>query len=357
MHSETASSRFYGRVLLVAVVVAAAATASPCVGQGVDEAAAAAAPHAASPPTQAGAPTVVHVALYVLDIDGIDSAQQTFTAGLFLVARWHDPRLAHEGLTMQRPLDEVWHPRLQLLNQQRLFTTFPENVEVLGRGDVIYRQRYWGSFSQPLQLQTFPFDHQVIGTQVLAAGYSQSEVRIEELVTAEGAKSGIAPRFSLPDWDVVNWTAKAGPVEVMPGQPGVPGLSFSIEVARQIGYYIVKIILPLSLIVAMSWISFWIDPEEISVNVSVAITSVLTIVAYCFAIGTSLPKLSYLTRMDAFILGSMLMVFLTVAQVVINSALVKRGHKHIAHLLDRGARWAYPLVFSGMTYWTLFRWW
>jgi hypothetical protein len=108
------------------------------------------------------------------------------------------------------------------------------------------------------------------------------------------------------------------------------------------------------MIVAMSWVSFWIDPEEVSVNVSVAITSVLTIVAYRFSIGETLPRISYFTRMDAFTVGSMFLVFMTVVQVVINSMLVKRGRKQTALRLDRAARLVYPGTFACVLVWTLF---
>jgi hypothetical protein len=52
----------------------------------------------------------------------------------------------------------------------------------------------------------------------------------------------------------------------------------------------VKVILPLILIVAMSWIVFWIDPEESGIQISVAITTMLTLIAYRFAVGADLPK-------------------------------------------------------------------
>ena len=128
---------------------------------------------------------------------------------------------------------------------------------------------------------------------------------------------------------------------------------FSIEMVRQSKYYVIKVILPLCLIVIMSWISFWIDPKEVGVNVSVGVTSMLTMVAYRFAVGETLPKLPYLTRMDAFILGSTFLVFLTVAQVVVNSALVKNDRLPAAQRLDASARILYPLAFLCMTVWAL----
>lgn len=86
-------------------------------------------------------PTPVEAALFILDLDSIDTAQQQFEATLLILFKWNDPRLAHsDEAVIRKPLDEVWHPRLQAVNQQKLWPTFPEIVEIHANGDVIYTQ-------------------------------------------------------------------------------------------------------------------------------------------------------------------------------------------------------------------------
>ena len=65
-------------------------------------------------------PTVVKIAALVLDIDDVDSANQSFEANLFFQFHWNDPRLAHDGRILSMPLSSVWNPGLQIVNQQRL---------------------------------------------------------------------------------------------------------------------------------------------------------------------------------------------------------------------------------------------
>ena len=114
---------------------------------------------------------------------------------------------------------------------------------------------------------------------------------------------------------------------------------------RLIGYYRAKIILPLLLIVAMSWLVFWIDPELVAPKISIAITSMLTLIAYRFMVGGMLPKISYLTRMDLFTSASTLLVFLTVVEAVFAVMLTKRGRLDRAHTIDRISRWGFPLAY------------
>ncbi|NOZ22544.1 MAG: hypothetical protein GXP25_15790, partial [Planctomycetes bacterium] len=123
----------------------------------------------------------------------------------------------------------------------------------------------------------------------------------------------------------------------------------TFKMKRKAGYYVIKVIIPLVLIVAMSWAVFWIDPKETGANISVAVTAMLTLIAYRFAIGTFLPNVSYLTRLDYFILGSTILVFCTLAHVVVTNTYVTSGNLDHARKRDRWARWIYPSVFVLMT--------
>ena len=125
-----------------------------------------------------------------------------------------------------------------------------------------------------------------------------------------------------------------------------------INVARQATYYILKVIIPLCLIVVMSWLPRWMDPEQSGTNIGVSTSAFLTLVAYLFAITVLLPRVSYVTRMDRFILLSTLTVFAGLIQTVANTVLVKHQKKQLAERIDRWSRIAYPallllvLVFS-----------
>src|SRR5438105_9912755 len=129
------------------------------------------------PAAEAG-PTQVSVGMWVVDISNIDSAQQNFTAEVALVLRWRDPRLTHSGNGIVRyPLEQVWHPRVAVVNETNFVSReFPEAVEVEPDGTVNYRQRYAGAFTQPLRLQSFPFDRQTFRFQLVAVRYRPNEV-------------------------------------------------------------------------------------------------------------------------------------------------------------------------------------
>ena len=95
----------------------------------------------------------------------------------------------------------------------------------------------------------------------------------------------------------------------------------------------------------MSWIVFWIDPKESDSQISVAITAMLTLIAYRFAVGSDLPKVSYLPRLDYFILGSTILVFASLLEVVITSSYARTGRLERARAIDRWSSWLFPAIF------------
>ncbi|MCA9140071.1 MAG: hypothetical protein KDB00_25035 [Planctomycetales bacterium] len=48
-------------------------------------------------PTAWGEPTEVQVGIYVIDVDEVNSADQSFASSVYFQAQWNNPLLAHEG--------------------------------------------------------------------------------------------------------------------------------------------------------------------------------------------------------------------------------------------------------------------
>jgi len=295
-------------------------------------------------PSEGGKPTEISMLVYVLDVDEINTVGQNFTANVFFEAQWHDERLAHKGPgKITKSLDEVWNPNIQILNQQRVWSTFPEAVKITPEGDVKYSQRIWGSFSQPLKLKEFPFDRQTFKIMLLSPGYSPEKVKF---IQDSEFKSGMGESFSIADWVISNWKVEIKNVTHANSRSNASSVFIlSFEGIRQHLYYIVKVITPLIFIVFMSWIVFWIDPKQSGTQISVAVTAMLTLIAYQFITGMTLPKIAYLTRLDHFNLAASIMIFSALVEVTISSWLARNDKLFQARRLDLVARWLFPIVF------------
>jgi hypothetical protein len=295
---------------------------------------------------EAGGPVPVRVTVSVLDLDNVDSVEQSFVANVYYEARWRDARLAYGGPGERAmPLNSVWHPRLQFLNQQRVVQTLPEVVEVSPDGEVLYRQRVWGPFSQPLDVEKFPFDEQTFDLLLGPAGFEFDEVR---LIADPKRPSGMAPSFSVADWRVEDFRAGGEKYPLAPGLP-VPVFRVRLRAERQSAYFVLKVIVPLLLIVGMACSVFWMDPKNASTQIGVATTSMLTLIAYRFAMAGFAPPVPYLTRMDIFILGGTLVVFLILVVAVATVYLAGRGRLALALRIERHCRWGFPAVFAALS--------
>ena len=296
-------------------------------------------------PSRWGEPTFVKIRIYVIDVDEVNSANQNFSASVYYEARWDNPVLRHNGPgPVIRRTTDVWTPRLAVVNQQQAWSAFPSFVEVSPAGEVVLRQKIWGWFSQPLDLRDFPLDQQTLTIHVAGAGLLESDVKLIPLEEAQGRQSGIHKRFSLPDFDVIGWKAESQPYIPFEGEVGVPGYIMEIQIKRRPSYFVWKVIFPLCLIVIMSWIPRWLDPKESGTSIGISTTAFLTLVAYLFAITVLLPKVSYLTRMDDFILLSTLLVFVGLIQTVVLTYLVSVGHITQVERVNKLSRVVYPLL-------------
>ncbi len=72
----------------------------------------------------ANGPLKVYVTIFIIDVDDISGANQSFDANVHIQCRWRDQRLAHKGpKSIVRALDEIWNPKIQIINQQKVWHT------------------------------------------------------------------------------------------------------------------------------------------------------------------------------------------------------------------------------------------
>src|SRR6266480_1267736 len=295
-------------------------------------------------------PTQISVGIWVADISNIDSAQQNFTAELAVVLRWKDSRLAHTGKGIVRyPLEQIWHPRVAVVNETNSVSRkFPEAVEVEPDGTVNYRQRYAGAFTQPLRLQSFPFDRQTFRFQLVAVRYRPNEVLFvpDQDWIRNGLRQagGVAPSITLPDWTLEKWETKPLTYALAPGFE-YSSYAFEFTASRNVQHYIWKVILPLIFIVAMSWSVFWVAATEVGPQLSVATTSMLTLIAYRFAIDHQLPVLPYTTSLDTFVLMITVLVFFSFIEVLLTTIFEAKHRNKPTIRIDRYYRVIFPLIF------------
>jgi Neurotransmitter-gated ion-channel ligand binding domain len=306
-------------------------------------------------PNESKGPTTVHFLVFVLDIDDIDSADQNFTANIYLRLRWQDKRLASpDGTTRQIPLNDVWNPRVLLANQRdRISQSLPGIVQVAPDGTVLYHQRYTGKLSQPLLLAEFPRDRHRFMVQFVGAGYNANELTFVPDNVRNIQGGSMANTLSLADWEVLSYETIVAPYKPIE-EVNTAAFAFQFQAKRFISYYLWQVVLPLAVVVIMSWAAFWVGREHLGIRIAVATSSILTLIAHRFILASLLPKLPYMTRLDFFSVGCTLLVLLALITVIIASVLTENNQDRHARKVDFYARGGFPVAFLLLLGWFLF---
>ena len=298
-------------------------------------------------PAQPQAAPQVRISLYLGDVVEIKGSEQAFVADVFMAARWNDPTLVgdYEGIRTL-DLEEVWHPILVVVNERAADRSLPEVVNVDPQGNVQYTVRLTGTFSATMNLKNFPLDRQQFHVWVVAPVMGGNRVELIPDTTATVLRNN---ELSISDWTLGEPELVAKDYVATPQAGPLQGVALVVEARRKRGYYVIQVLIPLVAIVLMAWTVFWIDPSVVATRVGVVVSTMLTLIAYRFMLGNLVPRLSYLTRLDYFMLGTTSIVVLTLFVMAGASYLRSQGQEDIVKRIDRVGRVAFPVVFGTFT--------
>lgn len=295
-------------------------------------------------PDNAGPPTEIVFGARVADLLEINDVNQTITIDLAIRMRWKDPRLAGwEGCRLS--VRDIWFPDMMMKNSGRVFYRWPETVNVQEDGNVTYLQRISGTFSSYHSLVDFPFDEQTIPIWIYPLDWSIGKVvfRVDDTFT------GLASPLNISDWKITGANAELIEKDFDAFGQVRTGYLLQISAERYLSYYFWKIMLPIALIVVMSWCVFWISPAQFGTQIGLSATSVLTMIAFIFATTNVLPRLGYFTMLDRYVAGATVFVFIALLQSLSTGYLASVDRMALANRMDAISRIAFPLAFIALS--------
>ena len=77
-----------------------------------------------------------------------------------------------------------------------------------------------------------------------------------------------------------------------------------MQFERRLGYYIIQIYIPCVFLVMLSWLSFFMDSEDIANRLTLEVTMILAIVFLLTSSNSSMPRFSYAKASDVFMITS-----------------------------------------------------
>ena len=290
-------------------------------------------------------PTEIVLIIYINDVISIHDVDQSFIADVVFRAEWHDPRLRHDhSVPCRADLDEIWTPALQLLNRRSVESIRAPELLVSQDGSVVFRVRSFGEFSFRADLSNFPFDEQELSFKIVSA-YGPEDVRL----ISRPEMFELGEQLSISNWSIELKGSRSEIQYISAVDKHLERIDMVMRAERLAGYYTWQQLLPLLLVVMMTWVTFWIPQEFVPPRVGLAATSMLTLIAYRFAMSSVLPPIAYLTRLDVFMIGASILVFAGLAATVSVSYFAHHNNTAMADTVNRSARWLSPLLLVLLT--------
>ena len=318
-------------------------------------------------PNYGSIPVTVGVSLYILSIGDLSEKYMDFTFDMYFRQFWTDPRLSFDKnefgidklVVGSEYIKLIWVPDTFFVNEKiALFhqaTTENQFLRITHTGEVLRSMRLTIKATCPMNLANFPMDGQMCTVEIESFGYTMADLKY----AWQNGESSVqmSPDVALPQFLVVGHRQRL--IEVSLSSGNYSRLLADVQFIRSMGYYMIqvstrtskvslsgtlfimlrlqqsgkiiihplgfcflnfplrkiqlmsfiKVYIPSSLIVIMSWVSFWLNRGAAPARVGLGVTTVLTMTTLINSVNAALPKISYMKSIDIYLFVCFFMVF------------------------------------------------
>ncbi|KAF7696622.1 hypothetical protein HF521_005040 [Silurus meridionalis] len=241
-------------------------------------------------------PTVIQTDMFVNSIGPVNAINMEYTIDIFFAQTWYDRRLKFNSTMKVLRLNsnmvgKIWIPDTFFRNSKKAdahwITTPNRMLRIWNDGRILYTLRR-------------------LPKEEIIYKWKRSSVEVGDIRS-----------WRLYQFSFVGLRNISDIVSTFSGDYVV--LTVFFDLSRRMGYFTIQTYIPCTLIVVLSWVSFWINKDAVPARTSLGITTVLTMTTLSTIARKSLPKVSYVTAMDLFVSVCFIFVF---------AALIEYGTLH-----------------------------
>ncbi|XP_046852002.1 gamma-aminobutyric acid receptor subunit beta-like [Xenia sp. Carnegie-2017] len=263
--------------------------------------------------------TVVNVDILIANFWTIEEANMDFTVDFYLRQYWTDERLAFQSddknqkLTLTSDIwKEIWIPSTYFIGSKKAYfhdvTTDNYLLQINVNGSIFFSMRVTVTTSCRLRFHNYPHDKQTCALNLESYGYKLEDAVYFWNRRMDNTSEVVIPRdLSFLQYEMIDLVLTEKNNTYNSGN--FSSLKVTFHLKRRIGFFIIETYIPSCIIVALSWISFWIPPDSVPARVALGITTALTMVTISGNARAELPRVSYVKAIDWYLLTCLLFVF------------------------------------------------
>lgn len=286
---------------------------------------------------------------YVSELTAVDLKTQTFEADFYLWMRYPTP---------EDPKDATKIEAIEFVNSSQAAMDLQERKTIGSETYVVWRVH--GPFHWDADYHLYPFDRQTLPIRIEHTMLEGSDLVFVDdeasYMLAEGSsqRPGVSDVLHVPDFELIalNRSVSVKEYATSFGDTSVPyrtsrysRYDVNLVFQRVFAPYLLKILTPLTIILLLSYLVFFIPAESLEVASALTVTSLLACIAFEWSVSGALPNIGYIVMSDRIFHLCYGLIMLAMVQTVYTFTLERQGRLKFADKLETIGRFVFPLGF------------
>ena len=256
----------------------------------------------------------VKVGTYVLNIRKLDVGSGTWVVDFYLWFIWQG--------------DSVDPGNFEVMNGSTDYKDKPSTDEILITDEVKMEVKKfkWLSYrivstiSNDLNFKNYPLDVQNLTIEIEDREMNENKLRY--ITVPE--ENNVDDHVKIQGWEfkekfsyVTNHTYLTTFGYEDPGDfPPYSRYIFGLKISRPRFSSLLKVLLPLTIILSLSFLAFAMSPDKLSQRISLGVSTVFTSVAFHINLTSGIPQVSYLTLADRLMISCYFILFMSLISTI-----------------------------------------
>jgi len=319
------------------------------------------------PKSSNGEPLLISASINLRNILEVSEKEQLVSLETTLRLFWKDPRIKPrqehiesedsigQYITLNpRRADSIWMPDIFIDQVKALrvpsFYTRPASLRVYNDSTIRYSSRFNFDVACNMDFHRFPVDEQYCQVKFESFGFTNKQIQFEWM---DLSRSNVNTNISLAQFVFKVTLTDAYSTDYY--ETSYPGLIMKLHLRRQLTYHIVQTYIPSTVFVVIAWLSLFVPPESVPGRVGMGMTTLLTLTAMFSSVRQNVPRVSYVSLLDIWMLVCMIFVFVSILEFIIVTVYLRSGRKSLGDKVEEVSKIVIPLLFCAFNtvYWPI----